>query len=166
MPSSGWHSVALVRTDVSEMRIASIIRAEWIREVWTTLDDSFHPDGKGDTFLWNVGSSLNHICHIPEDDILHSHRRGNLKSYIFLKSSNWCWTCAFLVANVCPSRRYCVPKHNILALCQGFLPGIIQTSLASSLSLASAFSPPSPRRYANRWTVRAPYRRICNRNSS
>jgi hypothetical protein len=38
MPSSGmWHRVALVRTDVSEERIASIIRVTRIGAVGTTL---------------------------------------------------------------------------------------------------------------------------------
>jgi hypothetical protein len=28
--------------------------------------------------------------YIPEDGILHSHRRGNLKSYTFSEVLNWC----------------------------------------------------------------------------
>ena len=42
---------------------------------------------------------------------------------------------AFLVASVGASLRYCMSEHNILALCQGFLPRIIQTSLHLPLSL-------------------------------
>jgi hypothetical protein len=46
---------------------------------------------------------------------------------------------AFLVASVGASLRYCMSEHNTLALCQGFLPRIIQTSLHLPLSL-SVFS--------------------------
>jgi hypothetical protein len=53
MSSSGiWRLVALVSADVSEERIASIIKVERISEV----ADSCHPDDGGDTFLRNVGS--------------------------------------------------------------------------------------------------------------
>jgi hypothetical protein len=52
--------VALVRTDVSEELSASFIRVTIIGELGTTLA---------------VTSNL------PEDTILHSHRRKNLKSY-------------------------------------------------------------------------------------
>jgi hypothetical protein len=45
--------------------------------VWRRVDMVFPEDG-GDTILRNVGS----IDHIPEDGILHSHRRENLNSYI------------------------------------------------------------------------------------
>jgi hypothetical protein len=45
--------------------------------VWRRVDE----DG-GDTILRNVGS-IHYITrrHTPEDGILHSHRRENLKSY-------------------------------------------------------------------------------------
>jgi hypothetical protein len=51
--------VALVRTDVSEELSASFISVTRIGELGTTL------------------------ALIPEDTILHSHRRENLKSYSF-----------------------------------------------------------------------------------
>jgi hypothetical protein len=53
--------VALVRTDVSEELSASFIRVTRIGELGTMLAVSWH--------------------NIPEDTILHSHRRENLKSY-------------------------------------------------------------------------------------
>jgi hypothetical protein len=55
--------VALVRTDVSKERIASIIRVKRISE---------------------LGITLAITSNIPEDGIIHSHRRGNLKSPIAL----------------------------------------------------------------------------------
>jgi hypothetical protein len=58
--------VALVRTDVSEEPSASFIRVTRIGELGTTL-----------------ASLLTRVTrrNIPEDTILHSHRRKNLKSY-------------------------------------------------------------------------------------
>jgi hypothetical protein len=63
MPSSGvWRRVDMVDwTDVSEDRIASIYRVE--------KSASEDPAGAG--------------SHPPEDGIIHSHRRENLKSYKF-----------------------------------------------------------------------------------
>jgi hypothetical protein len=64
MPSSGmFRRVPLVRTNVSEELGASIIRVIRMGELGTTLA---------------VTSS------IPEDGILHSHRRESLRSYIAL----------------------------------------------------------------------------------
>jgi copper oxidase (laccase) domain-containing protein len=57
------HRVTLMRTDVSEGLSASIIRVTRICEEGTTLATR---------------------CTIPEDSLLHSHRRENLKSYIIL----------------------------------------------------------------------------------
>jgi hypothetical protein len=54
--------VALVRTDVSEERSASIIRVTRIGELGTTLADSCHPDDGGATFLRNVGSYKSHTA--------------------------------------------------------------------------------------------------------
>jgi hypothetical protein len=71
--------VALVRTDVSEKRITSIIRVTRIGEPGTTLAvasmalmllgkalfqlaDSCHPDDGGDTFLRKVGSYKSHTA--------------------------------------------------------------------------------------------------------
>jgi hypothetical protein len=52
--------VAVVRTDVSEELIASVIRAKRISEPGTTitfsyLADSFYSNDEGNTFLRNVG---------------------------------------------------------------------------------------------------------------
>jgi hypothetical protein len=54
--------VDLVRSDVSEELSGSVIRVTKIGEVGT--------------LAYELG------FYIPEDDILHSHRRENLKSYI------------------------------------------------------------------------------------
>jgi hypothetical protein len=71
MASSGMlRRVALVRTDVSEELIASIIRVIRIDEV--------------EALRYSKTSVLTRATrrNIPEDGILHSHRRENLKSYI------------------------------------------------------------------------------------
>jgi hypothetical protein len=69
MPCSGtFRSVALVRTDVSEeLRDLNIYY--------------YHPDYGGSKFLRNVRVTRRNI---PEDGILPSHRRKNLKSYTAL----------------------------------------------------------------------------------
>jgi hypothetical protein len=73
-PSEMLRRVAIVRTDVSEERIAYIARVTGIGEVGTTLAvtsnrsplrcsqlaDSCHPDDRGDTFLRNVSSYKSH----------------------------------------------------------------------------------------------------------
>jgi hypothetical protein len=85
MLSSGLlRHVALVRTDVSKEPSASIIRVT-VGELGTTF---FTLMTGGDTFLRNASSYRATRCHIPEDDILHSHCRGNLKSYIALTGWN------------------------------------------------------------------------------
>jgi hypothetical protein len=63
--------IPLVRTDVSEECIASIIRFETIRK----------PEAKSAV---TVMMEAIHACNITEDDILHNHRREYLKSYIEL----------------------------------------------------------------------------------
>jgi hypothetical protein len=68
------HRVALVRTDVSEELSASFIRVTRIGELGTTLAVTSNRR----TMRRNTKRK------IPEDDILHSHRRENLKYYIFL----------------------------------------------------------------------------------
>jgi hypothetical protein len=65
MPSSGvLHHVALVRIDVSEDRIASIIGVKRISELGTTLavtsNRSTRKINVGDKFLRNVGSYKSH----------------------------------------------------------------------------------------------------------
>jgi hypothetical protein len=72
MPSSGmWRRVDLVWTDVSEEFTASIFRVE---------------KSASDGPVWAGGSRLSHQSktHIPEDGILHIHRRANLNSYFLL----------------------------------------------------------------------------------
>jgi hypothetical protein len=72
MSSSGMlRRVDLVRTDISEERIVSIIRVTRIAEVGTTLavtssgstlaESCHHDDGRG-TFLRNVGSYKSHTA--------------------------------------------------------------------------------------------------------
>jgi hypothetical protein len=53
--------VAFVRTEVSEERIGSIIRAKRISELNTSAN-SFHPDDGSDTFLGNVGIYKSHTA--------------------------------------------------------------------------------------------------------
>jgi hypothetical protein len=74
MASSGMlHRVALVRIDVSEELSVSIIRVTRIGELGTTL-----------AVLRQRTSVLTRATrhNIPEDAVLHSHRRENLKSYL------------------------------------------------------------------------------------
>jgi hypothetical protein len=107
MPSSGMlRRVVLIRTDVSEEHISSIIKVTRISELGTTL--AVTSNRSGVIFLRSVlqllvtanvvpsspilvtlmleaiRSSETSVLtratgrHIPEDDIFHSHRRGNL----------------------------------------------------------------------------------------
>jgi hypothetical protein len=67
MVSSGMlRLVAVVRTDVSKEPSASFIRVTRIGELGTTLAAT---------------SNRRTLRNIPEDTVLHSHRRENLKSY-------------------------------------------------------------------------------------
>jgi hypothetical protein len=87
-------NVPLVRTDVSEERITSIIRVTRIGEQRASvasycqscswLADFYHPDDGGDTIPRNIGSYKSHMANIPEYGILRIHRRKDLKSVIIL----------------------------------------------------------------------------------
>jgi hypothetical protein len=82
--------VALATTDVSEERIASIIRMQRIRELGTIANivsnSLILPTlvmkaiFSSETSAFTRATSI----HIPEDGIIHNHRRQNLKSYVLL----------------------------------------------------------------------------------
>jgi hypothetical protein len=88
MVSSGLlRRVALVRTDVLEEPGASFIRVTKSGELGTTqaatgnrrtLQRTFVVPGSSETLVLTRATQRNN----PEDTILHSHRRENLKSYI------------------------------------------------------------------------------------
>jgi hypothetical protein len=82
MVSSGvLRRAALVRTDVSEEPSASFIRVTRIGELGTTLAATSNRRmlrASSETSVFTRATR----CYIPEDTILHSHRRENLKSYI------------------------------------------------------------------------------------
>jgi hypothetical protein len=92
MVSSGFlRRVALVRTDVSEEPGASFIRVTEIGELRTTQAvtnnrrtlrrNTKKAPGSSETSVLTRATRRNN----PEDTILHSHRRENLKSYIVVQ---------------------------------------------------------------------------------
>jgi hypothetical protein len=79
MVSSGLlRRVALVRTDVSEEPGAAFIRVTKIGELGIT--QAATSNRRTETSVLTRATRRN----IPEDTILHSHRRENLKSYIII----------------------------------------------------------------------------------
>jgi hypothetical protein len=75
MASSGMlRRVALVRTDVSEELNASIV----VPSSWILVTLMMEALNSSETSVLTRATQRN----VPEDGILHSHRRGNLKSYI------------------------------------------------------------------------------------
>jgi hypothetical protein len=95
MASSGkLRRVALVRTDVSEELNTSIIRVTRIGELGTTANDVPSSPILVTLVMETLSSSETSVLtratrrNIPEDAILHSHRRENLKSYMTLSYFN------------------------------------------------------------------------------
>jgi hypothetical protein len=90
MVSSGMlRRVAFVRTDVSEELSASFIRVKRIGELGTTLaaGSNRHTLRRNTKALSSSETSVLTRAirrNIPEDNILHSHCRENLKSYVGL----------------------------------------------------------------------------------
>jgi hypothetical protein len=82
MESSGMlRRVALLRTDVSEELIAYFIRAQRVSVV-TLMKEAL---SSSETSVLITATRIN----IPEDAILHSHRRENLRSYYNASWSIW-----------------------------------------------------------------------------
>jgi hypothetical protein len=88
MPSSGiWRRVALVRTDVSEERVASLLVTANVSSSLILSSLMMEGISSSETSVLTTVTRPN----IPEDDILHSHRRENLKSYIALAGWSLQW---------------------------------------------------------------------------
>jgi hypothetical protein len=67
-----WRRVDNVLTDVSEESIASIFKVEKRKKI-----------GEQGTLKMKVINTISTRRHITEDCLRHSHRRENLKSYMF-----------------------------------------------------------------------------------
>jgi hypothetical protein len=72
-----WHLVALVGTDVSEERIASIVKVNRVSEI-------------------GILGETGNCRHIPKDGILDSHCRENLRSYIALAGWAMLWAMGYV----------------------------------------------------------------------
>jgi hypothetical protein len=85
--AGNWHLVILTRTDVSEESIASIIRVDKVSDLGTLALISncslILPTQMMEAVYFSETSVLTRSTwhHIPEDGILYSHRRENLRSY-------------------------------------------------------------------------------------
>jgi hypothetical protein len=83
MPSSGmWRRVGILLTNVSEEHIASIFRVEEIQlqlvhRSWISSTLKMEAIRSSETSVNKIPTWR----HIPENGILHSHRRKNLKSH-------------------------------------------------------------------------------------
>jgi hypothetical protein len=82
--------VALIRTDVSEDRIASIFRVYECEQAQSEVVSSCIGNDSYETMKMEAirSSEMSVLIgvtrrHLPEDDNHHSHRRGNLKFYLF-----------------------------------------------------------------------------------
>jgi hypothetical protein len=125
--------VALVRTDVSEQRSASIIRMTRIGELGTTLaatnnrrtlrrstNATVAPRSLILVTLIKEALSSSETSvltrttrrNVPEDDILHNHSRENLKSYI--KITVWTLYRRRDVSPVRNERGFYIPEDDIL----------------------------------------------------
>jgi hypothetical protein len=131
--------VALVRTDISEELSATFIRVTIIDELGTKpilISRMKEALSSSETSVLTRATQRN----IPEDTILHSHRRENLKSYILWLSN----PCKF--QRIDKSRRFLFPRKYHVNITWGFNDGqgspfsflyIVDTDIGST-------QPPTP----------------------